>query len=79
MKDRLVSRDYCFILLANFLLYFGFFLLMPVLPFYLVEEFGISKGMIGVILACYTVAALTVRPFSGYLLDTLQRKPLYLF
>ena len=78
MKDRLVSKDYCFILLANFLLYFGFFLLMPILPFYLVEEFGISKSMIGVILACYTVAALTVRPFSGYLLDTLQRKPLYL-
>lgn len=78
MTDRLVSRDYCFILLANFLLYFGFFLLMPVLPFYLVEEFGISKGMTGFILACYTIAALVVRPFSGYLLDTLHRKPLYL-
>ena len=78
MKDRLVSRDYCFILLANFLLYFGFFLLMPVLPFYLVEVFGITEGKIGFILSCYTVAALVVRPFSGYLLDTLQRKPLYL-
>lgn len=78
MKDKLASRDYFLILAANFLLYFGFFLLMPVLPFYLVEEFGISKGMIGFILACYTVAALTVRPFSGYLLDTLPRKPLYL-
>ncbi|HIZ86178.1 MAG TPA: MFS transporter, partial [Candidatus Coprenecus stercoravium] len=30
------------------------------------------------ILACYTVAALAVRPFSGYLLDTFARKPLYL-
>ena len=78
MKDRLVTRDYCCILLANFLLYFGFFLLMPVLPFYLAEEYGVAKSMIGVILSCYTVAALTVRPFSGYLLDTLPRKPLYL-
>lgn len=78
MKDRLVSRDYCAILLANFLLYFGFFLLMPVLPFYLVEVFGVSKGMTGVILSSYTVAALTVRPFSGYLLDSFRRKPLYL-
>lgn len=78
MSDKLVSGDYCAILLANFLLYFGFFLLMPVLPFYLVEEFGVSKGMTGVILSSYTIAALTVRPFSGYLLDTLQRKPLYL-
>ena len=79
MKDKLVSRDYCAILAANFLLYSGFFLLMPVLPFYLVEEFGTERGMIGVILSAYTVAALVVRPFSGYLLDTFRRKPLYLF
>ena len=77
-KDRLVSPSYCFILAANFLLYFGFYLLMPILPFYLVEEFGISEGAVGAILACYTVAALGVRPFSGYLLDTFARKPLYL-
>ena len=35
MKDRLVTPGYCFILAANFLLYFGFWLLIPVLPFYL--------------------------------------------
>ena len=29
-KDRLVTPGYCFILAANFLLYFGFYLLMPV-------------------------------------------------
>lgn len=78
MKDRLVTPSYCFILAANFLLYFGFYILMPVLPFYLTEVFGLGKGSIGTILACYTVAALLVRPFSGYLLDTFARKPLYL-
>ena len=78
MKDRLVSPSYCYILAANFLLYFGFYILMPVLPFYLTEVFGLGKGAIGTILACYTVAALIVRPFSGYLLDAFARKPLYL-
>lgn len=77
-KDRLVTPSYCFILAANFLLYFGFYLLMPVLPFFLVEEFGVTEGAVGAILACYTVAALAVRPFSGYLLDSFARKPLYL-
>lgn len=77
-KDRLISSSYCLILAANFLLYFGFYLLMPVLPFYLVENFGVGKGAVGSILACYTIAALIVRPFSGYLLDTFARKPLYL-
>lgn len=78
MKDRLITPSYCYVIAANFLLYFGFYILMPVLPFYLTEQFGLGKGSIGTILACYTVAALLVRPFSGYLLDAFARKPLYL-
>lgn len=78
MKDRLVTPSYCFILAANFLLYFGFWLMMPVLPFYLTEVFAANKAVVGVVLSCYTIAALCVRPFSGYLLDTFARKPLYL-
>ena len=34
--------------------------------------------MIGFILSCYTLACLCIRPFSGYMLDTFSRKPLYL-
>lgn len=77
-KDRLITPSYCCILAANFLLYFGFWLLIPVLPFYLSEEFQVSHTTIGVVLSCYTIVALCVRPFSGYLLDTFARKPLYL-
>lgn len=78
-KDRLVSPSYCLILAANFLLYFGFYMLMPVLPFYLTEVYHTRSAMMGFALSCYTIAALLVRPFSGYLLDTLARKPLYIF
>lgn len=77
-KDRLVTPSYCFILAANFLLYFGFYLLMPILPFYLREVFNTENMTMGIILSCYTIAALCIRPFSGYLLDTIARKPLYL-
>ncbi len=78
MKDKLVTSSYCFILAANFLLYFGFWLIMPVLPFYLSEVFSVGNAMIGAVLSCYTCAALCIRPFSGYLIDTFARKPLYL-
>lgn len=78
MKDKLVTSSYCFILAANFLLYFGFWLLIPVLPFYLSEVFSAGNSTIGIILSCYTVAALCIRPFSGYFLDSFARKPLYL-
>lgn len=78
MKDRLVTPGYCLILAANFLLYFAFYLILPILPFYLTEIFHTGNAAVGVILSCYTVASLCIRPFSGYLLDTLARKPLYL-
>lgn len=78
-KDKLITIDYCCILIANFLLYFGFWLLLPVLPFYLAEVFQAGNSTIGIVLSCYTVAALCIRPFSGYFLDTFARKPLYLF
>ena len=78
MKERLVTPSYILIIAANFLQFFGFWLLIPVLPFYLQEVFEADKTSIGAILSCYTIAALCMRPFSGYLLDTFSRKPLYL-
>lgn len=60
------------------MMYFSFYLLMPTLPFYLMDVFHTSKGMIGVVLSSYTVAVLAIRPFSGFLADTFSRKPMYL-
>lgn len=77
-RPRLFTPSYCCILAANFLLFYGFWQLLPILPFYLKEYYGQSEGAIGAVLACYVVSALVVRPFSGYLLDTFARKPLYL-
>lgn len=77
-KDKLLSRSFCYILAANFLLFFAFYLILPILPFYLREQFATGKSMIGFILSCYTLACLCIRPFAGYLLDTFARRPLYL-
>lgn len=77
-KDKLLSPGFCYILAANFLLFFAFYLILPVLPFYLSHQFATGKSMIGFILSCYTLAALCIRPFAGYLLDTFSRRPLYL-
>lgn len=77
-KDKMITPSFCYILAANFLLFFAFYLILPILPFYLAEEFEVNKSMIGVILSCYVAAALCIRPFAGYLLDTFARRPLYL-
>ncbi len=78
MVDRLWTRDYVLLCLANFMMCFAFYLLVPTLPFYLEKEFGASLSMVGVVVSCYTIAVLAVRPFSGYIADTFQRKSVYL-
>ncbi len=78
-KDKLFTPSFFFACAGNFLLFFGFYLLLPVLPVYLMETFHASSGQVGGILSCYVVAALVVRPFSGFLADRFQRKSVYLF
>ncbi len=78
MREPLFTRSYVFIVCANFLFYMGFYLIMPVFPFYLADMFGAAKSEIGSALSCYTLAALLMRPFSGYLMDAFSRKPIYL-
>jgi MFS family permease len=63
---------------GNFLLFFAFYLLLPVMPLYLIEVFNTGNSFVGIILSCYTVAALIIRPFSGFILDRFRRKPIYL-
>lgn len=75
--DKLWTRDYIFVCIAAFLMSFSFFLLVPTLPFYLAEVFGIGRTMVGVVLSCYVVAVLSVRPLAGYVADTLPRKKVY--
>ena len=79
MKEHLFTRSYICILAANFLFFFGFWVLIPILPFYLKETFNCPAAMLGAILSCYTVSGLCVRPFSGYLMDKFPRKPIYIF
>lgn len=77
-KDKLFTPSFFFACFGNFLLFFGFYLLLPVLPVYLMESFHASTSQIGLILSCYIVAALAIRPFSGFLADRFQRKSVYL-
>lgn len=78
MSSRLFTRDYICILAANFLLFFGFWLLIPVLPFYLKETHHCQEVALGAILSCYTLSEICIRPFSGFFMDKFPRKPIYI-
>ncbi len=72
--ERLWNREYCKVMFCNFMLFFSFYLLTPLLPIYLSEQFHTNKDTIGMVLSGYIIAALVVRPFSGFIVDTFDRK-----
>lgn len=73
-KEKLWNSEYRKAMCGNFLMFFSFYLLTPLLPIYLDAEFQADKDMIGLVLSGYIVAALLVRPFSGFIVDTFDRK-----
>ena len=77
MEEKLFNKNYLCLCAANFLFFFSFYLLLPVLPFFIMENFQAGNAVIGTVISCYTLATLVVRPFSGYMMDTFKRKPLY--
>lgn len=77
-QPRLWNSNYRKVWLANFMIFFSFMLVMPILPIYLSETFGAGKHTIGAILSGYTVMALCARLFSGYIVDRFQRKTVLL-
>ena len=68
------NRNFVKVCIGNFMLYFSFYLIMPLLPLYLHDTFHASEQMIGIVLAGYTVTALIIRPFGGYIVDSFPRK-----
>lgn len=72
--EKLWNRNYTRTWIANFMLYFSFMLIVPILPLYLTDTYGAGKHTIGFVLSGYTIAIMLVRPFSGYLVDTYSRR-----
>lgn len=78
-KPRLWTGSFWAACSANFLMFFAFYMLLPVMPMYLGERFAADPSTAGLILASYTLMALAFRPFAGAMVDSFPRKPLLLF
>lgn len=78
VKEPLLTANYVKVWSANFMIFFSFMLIMPLLPLYLNDEFGAGKHTIGLILSGYTITALVARVFSGYIVDSYPRRTVLL-
>ena len=77
-KEKLWNGNFVKVFTGNFLLFFAFYVIMPILPLYLRDTFDADKQMIGVVLSGYTLTALLVRPLGGYIVDSFPRKTVLL-
>jgi len=71
--ERLWTKDFLLVILMNLLLFFGFQMLLPTLPVY-VLDLGGEESMAGLVIGIFTASAVLVRPYAGKLLDALGRK-----
>lgn len=77
-KPRLWTPSFALACAANFLLGMSFYVLMPTLPFHLMAQLQVDEAVAGGILASYVIAALLVRPFSGFIVERIDAKHAYL-
>lgn len=74
-NQKLWTRSYVFLIIANFFLFFGDNLLMPVLPVY-VRQFGASNLEIGIVAGIFFGTSILMRLFTSRLAARTGRKVL---
>ncbi len=78
-KDKLWTRDFIFLTLTNLLVGISTYFLLPTLPIYVVRFLGADKSQIGYVMGIYSFASFIVRPLSGYIVDYLGQRKIYLY
>lgn len=74
--ERLWGRNFLLLCGVNFLLYCSFYIYLPILPLYIVEELGGREDQVGVLIGIFTITALAIRPWAEVLAVKSGRKSL---
>ncbi len=75
--DKLWSKDYVFLMIANFLLFFAGCLLLTVLPVYLKQN-GASDSQIGIVAGVFYITSMLMRTLTSKVSARVGRKALLL-
>lgn len=77
VKEKIWTKDFLLICLANFFIFLGFQMTLPTIPLF-VEELGGNDQMIGFVVGVFTFSALLLRPLAGHALESKGRGFVYL-
>lgn len=76
-KDRLWSKAFTMLVIANLFVFMSFQMLLPTLPPY-IKSLGASGFEIGLVTTMFSIGAVIIRPLIGFLLEFSSRKILVL-
>ena len=74
---KIFNVNFLLISFASFLMFVSFYLVMPIITTYTVDEFGATPTVAGIVVSSYIISALLMRPFSGYLVDRYDHLSFY--
>lgn len=77
-KSKILTKNLSLLTVANLLMAIAFYFMTPIMALFMRDRFGSSEGEIGLAMFAFTITAILMRPFTGYLLDTLNRYAVYL-
>ncbi len=72
-KAILFTRNFIVITMINFIVFFCFQIIFPILPLF-IHDMGGNDLTIGFVMGVFTLSTLLTRPIVGYLLDTMGKK-----
>jgi len=77
-NNSIFKGNFVLVFFASLLMFTAFYIMLPTLPVYLTQVLKIEEGKTGIVLATYTLAALLIRPFTGFMIDRHGRKLFYI-
>jgi MFS family permease len=78
MKAQLWNRNFTLLSFSNFLMCCAYYSLISTLPVYISSVLKANHSIVGLVLSCYAIAAILVRPFCGFGLDYFGRKLIFI-
>ncbi len=72
--ESLFSRNFLVLCISTLLFFESMFLLLAVLPVFIVQELRGTESQVGIVLGVFALAAVMIRPTSGWVVERWNRK-----
>ncbi|MBK8809058.1 MAG: MFS transporter [Bacteroidales bacterium] len=79
MSKSVWNKNFTLLFIISGLIITAFYLLLPIWPLFIEEVIGADRKSVGILMMIFTGSAIVSRPISGFILDTYDKKKLYLY